>query len=173
MGNMMVINTNHDVKTAVTRDMKNLLTRVSNDLVCKIWVWRTYEGCFEMTILCFRPKSKWKKIEITLEKCSVFAPRKFFLTKFSIKKQEIVKQKIEIKKSYTVRAQQPVWPNFNPIAVSGQSSHVENGYQQKWTWLIDFNNFKQNYTTKTIYCKYLNWHTFQHILVKYYHGIAL
>ena len=32
MGNMMVINANYDVKMAITRDMKNLLTRVSNDL---------------------------------------------------------------------------------------------------------------------------------------------
>ena len=50
MGNMMVINPNDDVKTAITRDMKNSLTRVSNDLVCEIWVWRAYEGCFEMLI---------------------------------------------------------------------------------------------------------------------------
>ena len=47
MGNMTVINANYDVKTAITRDMKNSLTRVSNDLVCEIWVWRAYEGCFE------------------------------------------------------------------------------------------------------------------------------
>ena len=34
MGNMMVINANYDVKTAITRDMTNSLTRVSYDLVC-------------------------------------------------------------------------------------------------------------------------------------------
>ena len=50
MGNMTVINANYDVKTAIARDMKNSLTRVSNDLVCEIWVSRAYEGCFEMTI---------------------------------------------------------------------------------------------------------------------------
>ena len=48
MGNMMVINANYDVKTAITQDMKNSPTHVSNDLVCKIWVWHDYEGCFEM-----------------------------------------------------------------------------------------------------------------------------
>ena len=48
MGNMTVINANYDVKTAITRDMKNSLTRVSNDLVWEIWVWRAYEWCFEM-----------------------------------------------------------------------------------------------------------------------------
>ena len=51
MGNMMVINANYDVKTAITREMKNSLIRVSNDLVCEIWVWRAYEGCFEMPIV--------------------------------------------------------------------------------------------------------------------------
>ena len=50
MGNMTVINANYDVKMAITRDMKNSLARVSNDLVCEIWVWRAYEGCFEMLI---------------------------------------------------------------------------------------------------------------------------
>ena len=48
MGNMTVINANYDVKTAITPNMKNSLTRVSSDLVCEIWVWRAYEGCFEM-----------------------------------------------------------------------------------------------------------------------------
>ena len=78
MGNMTVINANDDVKTAITRDMKNSLTRVFNNLECEIWVWRAYEGCFEMQFLNFKPKSKWKKIEITLEKGFIFAPRKFF-----------------------------------------------------------------------------------------------
>ena len=50
MGNMTVINANYDVKTAIARDMKNSLTRVSNDLVCEIWVSHAYEGCFEMPI---------------------------------------------------------------------------------------------------------------------------
>ena len=50
MGNMKVINANYDVKTAISRDMKNSLTRVSSDLVCEIWVWRAHEGCFEMSI---------------------------------------------------------------------------------------------------------------------------
>ena len=50
MGNMTVINANYDVKTAITRDMKNSLTRVFNDLVCEMWVSRAYEGCFEMAI---------------------------------------------------------------------------------------------------------------------------
>ena len=36
MGNMTVINANYDVKTAITWDVKNSLTRVSYDLVCKI-----------------------------------------------------------------------------------------------------------------------------------------
>ena len=82
MGNMRVINANYDVKTAITRDMKNSLTRVSNDLVCEIWVWRAYEGVLKGHFLNFKPKSKWKKIEITLEKGFIFAPRKFFLAKF-------------------------------------------------------------------------------------------
>ena len=44
-----------------------------------------------------------------------------------------------------------------------------------WNWiltevnLIDFDN-EQYHTTKTICWKYLDWHTFQHILVKYYRG---
>ena len=50
MGNMTVINANYDIKTAITQDMENSLTRVSNDLVCEIWLWRAYEGCFEMPI---------------------------------------------------------------------------------------------------------------------------
>ena len=50
MGNMTIINANYDVKTALTQDMKNSFTRVSNDLVCEIWVWRAYEGCFETPI---------------------------------------------------------------------------------------------------------------------------
>ena len=50
MGNMTAINSNYDVKMAITRDMKNSLTRVSNDLVCEIWVRHPYEGCFEMPI---------------------------------------------------------------------------------------------------------------------------
>ena len=53
MGNITVINANYDVKTAITRDMKNSPTRVSNDLVGEIWVWRAYEGCFEMPIFKF------------------------------------------------------------------------------------------------------------------------
>ena len=36
MGNITVINANYDVKTAIARDMKNSLTRVSNDLGCEI-----------------------------------------------------------------------------------------------------------------------------------------
>ena len=68
MGNMTVINANYDVKMAITRDMRNSLTRISNDLVCEIWVWRAYEGCLKCQFLNFKPKSKWKKIEITLEK---------------------------------------------------------------------------------------------------------
>ena len=36
MGNMTVINANYVVKTAITGDMKNSLTHVSYDLVCKI-----------------------------------------------------------------------------------------------------------------------------------------
>ena len=63
MGNMTVINANNDVKTAITRDMKNSLTCVSYDLVCKIWVLRAYEGVFwNANFLNFKPKSKWKKI---------------------------------------------------------------------------------------------------------------
>ena len=50
MGNMMVINANYDVEMAITQDMKNSFTHVSSDLVCKIWVWCAYEGCFEMQI---------------------------------------------------------------------------------------------------------------------------
>ena len=33
---MTVINANYDVKTVITWDVKNSLTRVSFDLVCKI-----------------------------------------------------------------------------------------------------------------------------------------
>ena len=95
MGNTTVINANYDVKTAITGDMKNSLTRVSYDLVCKIWVWRAYEGFLKCQFLNFKPKSKWKKIEITLEKGFIFAPRKF-LSKILDIKQEIVKLKVEI-----------------------------------------------------------------------------
>ena len=82
MGNMTVMNANYDVKTAITRDMKNSLTCVSNDLVCEKRVWRAYEGVVRCQFLNFKPKSKWKKIEITLEKVFIFAPGKFFLAKF-------------------------------------------------------------------------------------------
>ena len=67
---------------AITRDMTNSLTRVSYDLVCKIWVWRAYEGFFKCQFLNFKPKSKWKKIELILEKGFIFAPRKFFKQNF-------------------------------------------------------------------------------------------
>ena len=53
MGNMMVINANYDVKTAITWDMKNSLTRVSYDLVCKIWVCPAYEGFLKRQFLNF------------------------------------------------------------------------------------------------------------------------
>ena len=53
MGNMTLINANYDVKTALTRDMKNSLTRVSYDLVCKIWVWHAYEGFLKCQFLNF------------------------------------------------------------------------------------------------------------------------
>ena len=53
MGNMTVINANYDVKMAITRDTKNSLTRVSYDLVCKIWVWRAYVGCLKYQFLNF------------------------------------------------------------------------------------------------------------------------
>ena len=82
MGNMTVINANYDFKTAITRDMKNSLTRVSYDLVCKIWVWRAYEGFLKCKFLNFIPKFKWKKIEITLEKGFIFTPLKFFKQNF-------------------------------------------------------------------------------------------
>ena len=82
MGNMTVINANHDVKTAITRDMTNSLTRVSYDLVCQIRVWLAYKGFLKCQFLNFKPKSKWKKIEITLEKDFIFAPRKFFKQNF-------------------------------------------------------------------------------------------
>ena len=82
MGKMMVIYANYDVKMAITRDMKNSLTRVSYYLVCKIWVWRTYEGFLKCQSSNFKPKSKWKKIEITLETGFIFAPLKFFKQNF-------------------------------------------------------------------------------------------
>ena len=82
MGNMTVINANYDVKTAITRDMTNSLTRVSYDLVSKIWVWRANEGFLKCQFLNFKPKIKWKKIKITLEKGFVFATRKFFKQNF-------------------------------------------------------------------------------------------
>ena len=53
MGNITVINANYDVKTAITQDMKNSLTRVSYDLVCKIWVLRAYEGFLKCQVLNF------------------------------------------------------------------------------------------------------------------------
>ena len=53
MGNMTVINAYYDVKTAITWDMKNSLTRVSYDLVCKIWVWPAYEGFLKCQFLNF------------------------------------------------------------------------------------------------------------------------
>ena len=53
MGNITVINANYDVKTAITQDMKNSLTRVSYDLVCKIWALRAYEGFLKCQFLNF------------------------------------------------------------------------------------------------------------------------
>ena len=68
------------------------------------------KGVLKCQFLNFKPKSKWKKIEITLEKSFIFAPRKFFLANLD-EKQEIFEQKVEIfpLKSYTVRAEWPVW----------------------------------------------------------------
>ena len=82
MGNITVINANYDVKTAITRDMKNSLTRVSSDLVCEIWLNALTKSVLKWQFLNFKPKFKCKKIEITLEKGFIFAPRKFFLAKF-------------------------------------------------------------------------------------------
>ena len=43
---MIVLNANYDIKTAITRDMKNSLAHVSNDLVLNITVvlvlWRVF-----------------------------------------------------------------------------------------------------------------------------------
>ena len=82
-----------------------------------------------------------KEIEITLEKGFIFASRKFF-SKILDKKQEIFKQKVEIF-HWNLTLCMPTGQfdvNFNPITVSGQSSHTGNGYQQRWTELIDFDN---------------------------------
>ena len=55
-------------------------------------------------------KSKWKKIEITPEKGFIFAPLKFFLAKFSIKKQEIVNKKLKFSTEiWNCACHQPVW----------------------------------------------------------------
>ena len=53
LGNMTVINANYNVKTAITWDMKNSLTRVSYDLVRKILVWPAYEGFLKCQFLNF------------------------------------------------------------------------------------------------------------------------
>ena len=134
MGNMTVINANYDVKTAIARDMKNSLTRVSNDLVCEIWFHALTKAILKCQFWNFKPKSKWKKLEITLEKGFIFAPLKFFSTILD-KKQEIFEQKVEIFHwNLTLRVPSGQFDvNFNPITVSGQSSHTGNGYQQRWT----------------------------------------
>ena len=78
MGNMTVINANYDVKTAIARDMKNSLTRVSNDLVCEIWVSRAYKGCFEMPI----SKIQVKENRDNTRKRFYLCPSQVFLAKF-------------------------------------------------------------------------------------------
>ena len=109
MGNMTVINANYDVKTAITRDMKKSLTRVSNDLVCEEFDMLT-KGVLNCQFLNFKPKSKWKKIEITLEKGFILAPRKFFKQIFRYKTRNLRAKSWNFPlKSYTVRAEWPVW----------------------------------------------------------------
>ena len=81
------------------------------------------KGVLKCQFLNFRPKSKWKKIEITLEKGFMFAPRKFFSKvldkKEKQKKQENVKEKVEIfhwnLTQCMLSGQFDV--NFNPITV--------------------------------------------------------
>ena len=63
MGNIMVIMDNRDVKMAITRDTKNLLTHVSNNLVCKIWVRRANEGCFEMAVFKLKNQNQDEAVE--------------------------------------------------------------------------------------------------------------
>ena len=54
----------------MTQNMKNSFTRLSNDVLVK--------DVLKCQFLNFRPKSKWKKTEITLEKGFIFVPCKFF-----------------------------------------------------------------------------------------------
>ena len=82
MGNMTVINANYDVKTAITRDMKNSLIRVFIMIKCVKYEFDAYEGVLKCQFLNFKPKSKWKKIKITLEKGFIFCPSQVFLAKF-------------------------------------------------------------------------------------------
>ena len=60
-------------------------------------------------------------------------PLASLFSKIFDKKQEILKQKVEIfhwnLTLCVLSGQFDV--NFNPVTVSGQSSHVENGYQQR------------------------------------------
>ena len=57
MGNVTVINANYDVKTAITQDMKNSLTRVSNECV-KYDFDALTKGVLKCQFLNFKPKSK-------------------------------------------------------------------------------------------------------------------
>ena len=82
MGNITVINANYDVKTAIALDMKNSLTRVSNDLVCEIWVWRAYKGCFEMPIFKLQTKFQVKENRDNTRKRFCLCPSQVFLPKF-------------------------------------------------------------------------------------------
>ena len=133
MGNMMVINANYDVKTALTQDIKNSLTSVSND--CEIRVWRAYEGCFEMPIFKLYTRMQVKENRDNTRKRFLSLPHARFFCKIFIKKQEIVKQKVEtFHWNLTLRMQSNQFDvNVNSVTVSDKSSHVENGYQQKRT----------------------------------------
>ena len=93
------------------------------------------KGVLKCQFLNFKPKSKWKKIEITLEKGFIFARRNFFFSKILDKKQEIFEQKVEIFHwNLTLCVPSGQFDvNFNLITVSGQSSHTGNGYQQRRT----------------------------------------
>ena len=97
MGNMTVINANYDVKTVITRDMKKSLTRVSNDLVCEIWVWRANEGCFEMPIFkLLKTKIQVKENRDNTRKRFYLCPSQVFFSKIVDKKQKFLSKKLKL-----------------------------------------------------------------------------
>ena len=77
MGNITVINANYDVKMAITWDMKNSLTHVSYNLVCKMSLTRL-QRVFEMPIFKLITKIQVKVNRDNTRKRFYLCPHKIF-----------------------------------------------------------------------------------------------